>query len=105
MNGNIELKYNGQFLGDPSTDEPGGGGRAKWVVGHKATKTNMNCKVSSLAFQDTLMELMVQKEEPIDERQERRHEKKEAITKRFVDLQMRALEVEVALAKSRLVEA
>jgi hypothetical protein len=48
---------------------------------------------------------MVKKEEAITEREERRHKEKEATAKSFVDLQLRALKVKEALAKSRLVEA
>ncbi|KAK1626312.1 hypothetical protein QYE76_000627 [Lolium multiflorum] len=59
---------------------------------------------SSLAFQDTLRELMIKKEETIAEREERRRREKETTTKSFVDLQMRALEVKDALAKSMFVE-
>jgi hypothetical protein len=43
---------------------------------------------------------MVKKEETIAEREERRRKEKYATTKSFVDLQMRALEVKDALAKS-----
>jgi hypothetical protein len=68
--GTIDLKYDGQCFGKPSTDEAGGGGHAKRPVGNKATKINMNPQASSLAFQDTLRELMVKKEETIAERGE-----------------------------------
>jgi hypothetical protein len=49
--------------------------------------------------------LIFKKEEAIAEREERWHKEKEATAKSFVDLQVRALAVEVALAKSKLVEA
>jgi hypothetical protein len=65
IDGTIDLKYDGQNLGVPSTEEAGGGGRAKRPVGHKATKTDMHRQASSLAFQDTLRELMIKKEEAI----------------------------------------
>jgi hypothetical protein len=58
-----------------------------------------------MTFQETLRELMVNKEEAIAEREERHHKEKEATAKSFVDLQVRALEVEEAIAKSKLVEA
>jgi hypothetical protein len=103
--GIIDLKYDGQSLGARSTDDAVGDGRAKRPVGHKAAKTDMHRQASSLAFQDTLRELMVKKEEAITEREERRHKEKEATAKSFVDLQLRALEVKVAFAKSRLIEA
>jgi hypothetical protein len=48
---------------------------------------------------------MVKKEEAITEREERRRQEKEATAKSFVDLKERALEVEEALAKSKLIEA
>jgi hypothetical protein len=65
----------------------------------------MHHQASSLAFQETLRELMAKKEEAIVEREERRHKEKEATTKSFVDLQLRALEVEEAQVKSILIEA
>jgi hypothetical protein len=86
--GTIDLKYDGQCFGKPSTDEAGGGGHAKRPVGNKATKINMNPQASSLAFQDTLRELMVKKEEAIPEREERRRKEKEATAKISVDLQL-----------------
>jgi hypothetical protein len=54
-----------------ATEEAGGGGRAKQPIGHKATKTNMHHQASSLAFQETLRELMAKKKEAITEREER----------------------------------
>ena len=48
---------------------------------------------------------MVKKEETIAEREERQHNEKEATAKIFVDLQLRALEVEEALVKSKVLEA
>jgi predicted nucleic acid-binding Zn-ribbon protein len=83
----------------------GGGGRAKRPVGHKERKIKMHCQASSMAFQETLRELIVKMEEAIAERKERRRKEKEATAKGFVDVQLRALEVEESLAKSRLVEA
>jgi hypothetical protein len=65
----------------------------------------MHREASSLVFQETLRELMVKKEEVITEREERQRKEKEATTKSFVDLQLRALEVEEASAKFSLVEA
>jgi hypothetical protein len=97
MNGTINLEYDGQSLGARSTDKVGGGGGAKQPVGHKATKTNMHHQASSLAFQETLRELMVKKEEAITKKEERRRKEKEASTKSFVDLQLRAPEVKSPL--------
>ena len=70
--GTIDLEYDGQSLGTDATEEAGGGGRAKWPAGHKATKIEMHRQASSMAFQETLRELMVKKEEAISKREESR---------------------------------
>jgi hypothetical protein len=99
----IDLEYDGKSLGADATEDRDG--RAKRPVGHKATKTKMHRQASTMAFQETLREFMVKKEEAITERKVRRRKEKEVTTKSFVDLQMRAIEVEESLAKSILVEA
>ncbi|KAK1680162.1 hypothetical protein QYE76_041010 [Lolium multiflorum] len=102
MNGTIDLKYDGQGLGARSTDEEGGGGHAKRPVGHKVTKTDMHHQTSSLAFQDTLRDLMVNKEEIITEREERLVEAEAKA--RLVDAEAKSKVLE-AKAKSKVLEA
>jgi hypothetical protein len=61
----INLDDDGQCLGDPTTNKLGGSGCARRPVGHKATKADINRQDSPLEFQDTLRELIVEKEEAI----------------------------------------
>jgi hypothetical protein len=60
--------------------------RKRRPPGHKATKANIARQAGSFAFQDTLKELVVKKEEAIAGRKERRCRDKEATTKSFVNL-------------------
>jgi hypothetical protein len=42
IDGAIDVCDDGTYLGNRTTDELGGHGRARWPVGHKATKTDIN---------------------------------------------------------------
>jgi hypothetical protein len=56
-------------------------------------------------FQETFREIIVEKEEAIAEREERRRKDKEATVKSFVGLQERFVAADKAIAKARLLEA
>jgi hypothetical protein len=56
-------------------------------------------------FQETFREIIVEKEEAIVEREERRCKDKEATVKSFVGLQERSVAADEAIAKARLLEA
>jgi hypothetical protein len=73
-------------LGNPKGEGLASASRKRCPPGHKATKADIAWQVSSLAFQETLKELMVKKEVAIAESEELRHRDKEATTKSFIDL-------------------
>ena len=88
-----------------ATPGPSNGDRADRPRGHKAAKGDLKRDAQAHLFQESLKEIMTEKEKAAAEREERRRKDKEAAVAIFVDLQKRTLEVEETNAKSRLMEA
>jgi hypothetical protein len=66
----------GEYLGNPAGDGLASDSRARWPLGHKASKTDIARQAGSLMFQETFREIIVEKEEAIAEREERRRKDK-----------------------------
>ena len=84
---------------------PSNGGRAERARGHKAAKGDLKRDAQAHLFQESLKEIMTEKEKAAAEREERRRKDTEAAVAVFVDLQKRTLEVAETNAKSRMMEA
>jgi hypothetical protein len=100
--GVINLYEKGEYLGNPASD---GLPSDSWPPGYKASKTDIVRQAGSLVFQETFREIIVEKEEAIAEREERRRKDKETTIKSFVGLQERSVTADEAIAKARLLEA
>jgi colicin import membrane protein len=87
-----------------STNPAKRSGRARRPQGHKAAKADLERNAGSLAFGDTLKDLMEKKEANQAQREERRRQEKEGNAKSFVDIALRSLEVEEAKVKAMEVE-
>jgi hypothetical protein len=101
----INLGEKGECLGNPTGQGLASVGHAHRPPGHKASKAYIAHQVGSLAFQETFKELMVNKEEDIAEKKQRRCSDKVATSKSFVDLQEKSVVTNDAIAKARILEA
>ena len=87
-----------------ATPGPSNGGRFERPRGHKAAKGDLKRDAQAHLFQESLKQIMIEKEKAAAEREERRRKDKEAAVAVFVDLQKRTLEVAETNAKSRMME-
>jgi hypothetical protein len=70
---------------------------------HKATNANLKPDAFALALSETMKTLMVEKDEALAKRDEKRHREKEATCASFMDLRKRTLEIQAIEVEDKLI--
>jgi hypothetical protein len=94
-------KGGGSGVIDVDAPTQSGGTKTPRPRGRTNSKLDAKREASSLAIQETLKELIAEKEVSSDEREERKHKEREDAAKTFYEMQTKRLEIEEINARSR----